>query len=222
MVIAIDVDGTLYEDSMVAPEAIEALSWATAQGHLVLIVTGRRWLSLFDVIPDVVALCAGAVCENGGVLVQLAPVRTTLLTRPVSDVLVAGLLQAGVDSLDIGDVALGAPTEHAPLAAQVLARVGGDEVIVQNKGSIMLLPPGCDKGTGLRAALVTMGLTGSPIIAIGDAANDLPMFAIATHPVGVANADAVVRASGVPLTAGIAGLGVAEALRRLLPGPPAL
>jgi len=55
------------------------------------------------------------------------------------------------------------------------------------------------------------------IIAIGDAANDLPMFAIAEIAVGVANADDVVRAAGIPLTSGAAGLGVAEALRAHLP-----
>ena len=49
--------------------------------------------------------------------------------------------------------------------------------------------------------------------------NDLPMFAIAAIAVGVANADAAVRAAGVQLTSAASGLGIAEALHRHLPRP---
>ena len=45
------------------------------------------------------------------------------------------------------------------------------------------------------------------------------MFAIAAIAVGVANADAAVRAAGVQLTSAASGLGVAEALHRHLPRP---
>ncbi len=63
-----------------------------------------------------------------------------------------------------------------------------------------------------------------PVLAIGDAANDLPMFAVATLAVAVANADAAVLDAGVRQTAGSFGSGVAEALRVHLPalGEPGL
>ena len=96
-----------------------------------------------------------------------------------------------------------------------------DRIIVTNKSSIALTPHGCNKGTGLRAAIADLELEDAPILAIGDAANDLAMFAVATIAVGVANADDAVRASGVPLTAASVGLGVAEALHRYLPQPAA-
>ena len=92
-----------------------------------------------------------------------------------------------------------------------------DRRIVTNKGSIALAPVGCDKGTGLRAAIADLGHTERAILAIGDAANDLPMFAVATIAIGVANADDVVRASGVPLTTATFGAGAAEALRDFVP-----
>lgn len=218
MVIAVDVDGTLYEHSQVAPEAVDALAAATRLGHHVVIVTGRTWESLALVIPEVLPHCLGAVCENGGVLVEIAAGRASLLHRAANPVLVDRLLQVGVAPLDVGQVALGAPTAQGALVGRVLAEVGGNEVVVQNKDSVMLLPPGCDKATGLRAALTAFGLTGAPIIAIGDAGNDLPMFAMATYPRAVANADDAVRASGFPLTAAPAGLGVAEVLHELLLG----
>jgi hydroxymethylpyrimidine pyrophosphatase-like HAD family hydrolase len=214
-VIAVDVDGTLYEDGEVAPAALTALGRAADEGHVVLIVSGRTWPSLNEVVPQVVALCRGVVAENGGVLVDRATGAVTLLARAVNPTLVDGLLRAGVTPLDVGTVALGAPTAMGSIVGRVMAEVGGNEVVVQNKDSIMLLPPGCDKATGLRAALTALGATGD-ILAIGDAANDLPMFAMATHPRAVANADDVVRASGVPMTIGVAGVGVAEAVEAVV------
>ena len=73
-------------------------------------------------------------------------------------------------------------------------------MLVTNKGSVALVPRDCNKRTGLLAAIADLGADGVPIIAIGDAENDLPMFAVATIAVGVANADDAVRTSGVELT----------------------
>jgi hypothetical protein len=89
--------------------------------------------------------------------------------------------------------------------------------VVRNKDSIALVPPGHDKGTGVRTALADLDASTLPVLAIGDAANDLPMFAVASVAVAVANADETVRAAGIELTHAMFGDGVAEALRRHLP-----
>jgi hydroxymethylpyrimidine pyrophosphatase-like HAD family hydrolase len=217
MVIAVDVDGTLFDGSGVAEEATEALRRATADGHTLVIVTGRRWEGLELVVPEVVALASRVVCEEGAVMVDVANQALTLLGDPVDPQLVAGLVAAGVPALDIGHVVVGAPIGSLEIVTSVRDRLAPDRTIVTNKSSIALAPKGCDKGSGLRAALAELHLEESPILAIGDAENDLPMFAIATIAVGVANADDAVRASGVPLTAASVGLGVVEALRRFLP-----
>ena len=133
----------------------------------------------------------------------------------------AGLLEAGVTSLDIGHVVVGAPTTSLEVVTEVRDRLGSTRRIVTNKASIALAPWGCDKGTGLSAAIAELRLEQVPILAIGDAENDLPMFAVATIAVGVANADDAVRAAGVPLTTASVGLGVAEALRQFVPRPSA-
>ena len=219
MVIAVDVDGTLYDGVGVAPEAVAALTQATADGHTLVIVTGRRWEELGHVIPGVLELAVRAVCEEGGVMVDVATGQLSLLAEPVEPALVAELRNAGVPSLDIGHVVVGAPTSWRDVVTTARDRVSSARAIVTNKGSIALTPPGCDKASGLRAAVTDLGLQGLPILAIGDASNDLAMFAIATVAVAVANADDAVRASGVPLTTASVGLGVAEALRRFLPRP---
>jgi hydroxymethylpyrimidine pyrophosphatase-like HAD family hydrolase len=219
MVIAVDVDGTLYDGVEVAQEAVDALGQARADGHTLVIVTGRRWEELGHVVPTILGLCERAVCEEGGVLVNVETAHLTLLAEPVEADLIAGLQAAGVPSLDIGHVVVGAPAASLAIVTEVLDRVGSRRIVSKNKGSMALTPPGCDKASGLRAAVADLHVEDWPILAIGDAANDLPMFKIATVAVGVANADEAVRSSGVPLTTATAGRGVAEALRRFLPRP---
>ena len=220
MVIAVDVDGTLYDGVGVAAEAVAALNQATADGHTLVIVTGRRWEELGYVIPGVLELAARAVCEEGGVMVDVEALQLTLLAEPVELALITELRAAGVPSLDIGHVVVGAPTSWRAVVTEARDRVGSKRAIITNKGSIALTPPGCDKASGLLAAVADLGLGHLPILAIGDASNDLAMFAIAEVAVAVANADDAVRASGVTLTTASAGLGVAEALRRFLPRSP--
>jgi hydroxymethylpyrimidine pyrophosphatase-like HAD family hydrolase len=217
MVIAVDVDGTLFDGSGVADEAVAALTQARADGHVLVIVTGRRWEGLELVANDVIPLTNRVVCEEGGVIVDAETGRLTLLADAVEPDLIAGLVAARVPALDIGHVVVGAPASSLDVVTAVRDRIASNRIIVTNKGSIALTPPFTDKGTGLRAAVAELQVAHLPILAIGDAQNDLPMFAIADIAVGVANADDAVRASGVPLTAASVGLGVVEALHRYLP-----
>ncbi len=219
MVIAVDVDGTLYDGVGVAEEAVDALRRARVNGHTLVIVTGRRWEQLGHVIPTILGFTDRVVCEEGGVLVDVATQQLRLLAEAVEPELVAELEAAGLQSMDIGHVVVGAPTTSLALVTEVRNRLGSQRIIITNKASITLTPAGCDKGTGLRAAVADLHAEKLPILAIGDAANDLAMFDVATIAIGVANADEAVRASGVPLTKASAGLGVAEALRRFLPRP---
>jgi hydroxymethylpyrimidine pyrophosphatase-like HAD family hydrolase len=217
MLIALDVDGTLFDGSTVAPAAVDALERANADGHVLVIVSGRQWASLDAVLPSVLHLFDLAVCEEGGVLVKVATGDVRLLADPVEPLLVQALRDAGVAALDVGMTMVGAPSDHTATFAAVRDRLASSRELVTNKGSVALVPAGCDKGTGLLAAVVELGLQGTPIIAIGDAQNDLAMFAVATIAVGVANADEAVYAAGVEITHGAAGVGVAEALQRHLP-----
>jgi len=104
MVIAVDVDGTLFDGSGVADEAITALREARAEGHLLVIVTGRRWEGLEVVVPAVIALANRVVCEEGGVIVDVGTGQPRLLAEPVEPDLIAALIVAGVPALDIGHV----------------------------------------------------------------------------------------------------------------------
>ncbi len=216
MVIALDVDGTLYDGVSVAAEAVTALSQAREQGHTLVIVTGRRWEDLRLIVPSVLPLCVRAVCEHGGVLVNLDTQHMSLLASSLDPDLIEALVAADVADLDTGRIVVSASVDSLAAVTAVNERHGGGRVIITNKGSIALAPVGCDKGTGLQAALADLHLEHLPVMAIGDAENDLPMFKMATIAVGVANADDAVRASGVPLTTASVGRGVAEALSRFV------
>ena len=85
----------------------------------------------------------------------------------------------GLPALDVGHVVIGAPSTWLDVVTEVRDRVGSRRVIITNKGSIALTPAGCNKGTGLRAAIADLRRHELPILAIGDAINDLAMFAIA-------------------------------------------
>ena len=215
--IAVDVDGTLYDGTGVAPEAVEALRACSAGGDLVVIVTGRRWETLSSVVPAVLELCDRVVAEEGGVLVDVATGRIELLADPVEPELLMALRAAGVPDLDVGHVVVGGPVAFESMFVAARDRAASSRTVIVNKGSVALAPKGCDKASGLRAAIHALDAHDACVIAIGDAANDLPMFAMAHHPHAVANADAAVRAAGVPLTQAATGRGVAEALRLHLP-----
>lgn len=216
MAIALDIDGTLYDGVEVAPEAVAALKAAKAAGHRLLIVSGRRWEQIPAIVP-IIDLFERVVGEEGGVLVNVATGEMTLLGEPIEPELVRGLQAAGVPFLDVGHVVVGTPAAWIDTVTEVRDRLGSTLAMVRNKSSVALAPPECNKGTGLRAALQDLGIEGIPVLAVGDAENDLAMFRVATIAVGVANADAAVMASGIPITEGRAGRGVAEALRTYLP-----
>ena len=217
MLVALDVDGTLYEDGHVPPETVAAIADAADRGHLIVIVTGRRYDDLVRIVPaELLAPVSCCICENGGVLVADAHSPLVLLASPLDPALVHALRDEGVGGLDVGFVALGAPSADLDAILRARDAAGSDRVVVINKSSATLLPPGCDKGSGLRAAVDHLGAHGVEIMAMGDAENDIPMFAMATVPVGVANADAAVRALGIPITKAPAGLGVVEAFERWL------
>lgn len=217
-VIAVDVDGTLFDGTAVAPAAVAALRGAVAAGHVVMVVTGRRYETLREVVPEVLDLAVAVVAEEGAVHVDLRTGVLTLDAPPTEPALVEALVREGVDEIDLGHVAVGAPRDYEMEVRRVHALLCPDREVIINKGSIALVRPGCNKGSGLRTALGRFGEPDAPVLAIGDAENDLAMFAVATEARAVANCDERVRASGVARTSASFGDGVAEAVTQVLAG----
>jgi hydroxymethylpyrimidine pyrophosphatase-like HAD family hydrolase len=213
MIVALDVDGTLFDGQSVDPTAVEAIESAVADGHVAVIVSGRPWRDLQEIIPDVLRSTSVAVCEHGAVLVEVATGTVYHLAEPVDPAVVDMIAAADGDEMVVYEATIGLPASARELAEAACARVGGCYVVA-NKESIAIVPDGCDKGTGLARAIEQLDMSDRALMAIGDATNDLPMFAIADVAVAVANADPALAETGIEVTRRAFGAGVAEALAR--------
>ena len=58
------------------------------------------------------------------------------------------------------------------IALETIRSLGLEHRVVFNKGSVMILPPNVNKGTGLQFALDELGLSYHNVVGIGDAEND--------------------------------------------------
>jgi haloacid dehalogenase-like hydrolase len=58
-----------------------------------------------------------------------------------------------------------------------MAEAGVELDLVRNRAALMLLPRGVSKGSGVRHALQRLGLSFHDVLAVGDAENDLELFA---------------------------------------------
>jgi hydroxymethylpyrimidine pyrophosphatase-like HAD family hydrolase len=85
-----------------------------------------------------------------------------------------------------------------------------------NKRSLMIMPAGVDKASGLRAAAGDLGVDLRETVGCGDAENDLPLLAACGTSVAVGNALPPVKAAATIVTTATHGDGVAEAIDRLL------
>jgi hydroxymethylpyrimidine pyrophosphatase-like HAD family hydrolase len=216
MVVALDVDGTLFDGRTVDPRAVAVVRAARDAGHVMLIVTGRPWIDLKSIIPDVLLVCSAAVCEHGALLVEIDSEAVRPLAPPVADWVREAITAAAPESVVPFESTLGLPTTLREIADEVCGRPGSGCYVVANKDSIAVVPDGCDKGTGLMRAIQQLDLDGRRVIAIGDATNDLPMFARADIAVAVANAEPALIETGIDVTESPFGGGVAEALTRHL------
>ncbi|WP_166982318.1 HAD family hydrolase [Paramicrobacterium fandaimingii] len=69
--IALDVDGTvLHEDGEVSAAVRDAVATASANGHEVMLATGRSWESTRPVLEQLNLVSDYAVCANGAVIMK--------------------------------------------------------------------------------------------------------------------------------------------------------
>jgi hydroxymethylpyrimidine pyrophosphatase-like HAD family hydrolase len=216
-VLATDFDGTIATHGVVAPETEDALRRVRAAGLLVMLVTGREIrdfgglnvdLGMFDLV----------VGENGGLIHDPRTGATTLLAPPPPPALVAELERRSVTPLWIGQTIISTHEPHEIAVVESIKDLGLELIITFNKGSVMVLPPGVNKASGLAAALERMQISASAVIGIGDAENDHAFLAHCGLGVAVANALPSLKEKAHLVTEGIAGAGAVELVDCLLNG----
>src|SRR5205085_8781820 len=99
---------------------------------------------------------------------------------------------------------------------EAIRELGLEHQVIFNKGAVMVLPPGVNKASGLRAALEDLGLSPHNAVGIGDAENDHAFLALCEASAAVANALPPVQERADLVTQGRDGEGVAELADGLL------
>lgn len=127
-------------------------------------------------------------------------------------------------SQEVGTIA------EAEVALELAQRVRdrfGDEVWVVSTETLLerdryrwleIMPPDCNKGSGLKVLADDLGVPQERIVAIGDNYNDLEMFMAAGHAVAMGNAPDDVRAAAHRVAPHVADSGAAAVLEEIADG----
>jgi hydroxymethylpyrimidine pyrophosphatase-like HAD family hydrolase len=214
--LATDFDGTIAHDGVVDRAILDALERARDAGLCLLLVTGRELPDLFNTF-DHVQIFDRVVAENGALMYTPASgaVRQLAPAPPVA--LLDRLLKDGVPlSVGASIIATVEPHEHAVLAA--IRDLGLEWHVVFNKGSVMALPSGVTKATGLAPALEDLAVAPEDTIGVGDAENDHAFLAMCGLKVAVSNALPSLKTAADIVTVAARGEGVIELIDQLLEG----
>jgi hypothetical protein len=173
--LAVDYDGTLASHDRLADGAAAALERARRAGLRLILVTGRTFFELTRVCSRL-DLFDAVVAENGAVL--HFPTDDAICDEgpPPPPRLIAELDRRSIP-FQAGRVIIGTDRSYEAEVRAALAAAGVDLRLVRNRAALMLLPPGVSKGSGVRHAMQQLGLSFHDVLGIGDAENDLDLFA---------------------------------------------
>jgi hydroxymethylpyrimidine pyrophosphatase-like HAD family hydrolase len=215
LALACDYDGTLAHSGAVSEETISALTYLRSSGRKLLLVTGRRLDDLLRLFPHL-DLFDRVVVENGALLYRPETREEVPLSEPPPEPLVAALRAAGVTPLAVGRTIVATFTPHEATVLEAIRALGLEQQVIFNKGAVMVLPSGVNKATGLRAALLELGLSERNVVGVGDAENDHAFLAACECGVAVANALPLLKERADLVTEGDHGTGVVELVTRLV------
>jgi hypothetical protein len=220
-VLASDYDGTLALDGRVAEPTLDAIRrFKEASGRLIL-VTGRDMEDLRGVFPQL-DLCDLIVAENGALLYDPATDEEVLLAPQAPPEFIQALRDRGVTPLLPGRVIVSTRQPYERDVEELIAQWNLPLHVIFNKGAVMVLPFGVNKGVGLKAAMDRLALSPETVVAVGDAENDHSLLAGVGLGAAVSNAlQSLCEEADVvldkPATAG-----VAQLIGMMLSGDPRL
>ncbi|MGZ3628112.1 MAG: HAD family hydrolase [Ktedonobacteraceae bacterium] len=215
LALACDYDGTLAKDGVVSPQTINALERLCASGRKLLLVTGRFLENLQQTFPRL-DLFTYVVAENGALLYHPADSTEKLLGEPLPKKFLKALNERGVAPLGTGRVIVATLQPHETTLIEMIGKLELDLQVIFNKGAVMVLPAGVDKGTGLAEALRELKLSTQNVVGVGDAENDLSFLSMCEYSVAVANALPLLKEQADYTTKADYGNGVNELIELLL------
>jgi hydroxymethylpyrimidine pyrophosphatase-like HAD family hydrolase len=216
-VLACDYDGTVAQDGKVDADTVAALERCRKSERRLILVTGRQVPDLLGAFsrPD---LFDRIVAENGAILYNPADGSEHLLGAPPPAALVTELQNRRVRPLSVGRVIIATWVPNETVVAQVIRDLGLELLfqVIFNKGAIMIIPSGLDKGSGLQAALDALNVSSQDTVGIGDAENDQAFLTMCGCAAVTANALPALKAQADLVTRSGHGAGVAELIDELI------
>ncbi len=192
--LATDYDGTIAHDGLVDEPTLDALGRARRAGTRLIMVTGRELPDLQLVFPHF-ELFDRIVAENGAMLHNPATGALRMIAPPPPRMLLETLRRKGVPfSTGRSIVSTVEPYEQ----------------------SVMALPSGITKASGLSCALEELDLQPEETIGVGDAENDHALLRMCGLGAAVANALPSLKEDADLVMNGARGAGVTELIDRLL------
>src|SRR5437016_5686613 len=148
--LALDYDGTLTLNGTLSPRMIQALRATPSAGIRVLLVTGRQIGDLARITD--LALFDAVVAENGAVVEFPSTGRHILLAQPPAPAFDDELRRRQV-SFDRGECVIATAASASPAVVEAIRSFEQPLIISFNRESLMILPQGISKSTGLQRAL---------------------------------------------------------------------
>jgi hydroxymethylpyrimidine pyrophosphatase-like HAD family hydrolase len=213
--LACDYDETLARHGRVDDATMNALSRLAASGRKLMLVTGRKLDDLLNVFPDV-RLFSRLVVENGAVSYDPATRAKRCHAEPPPPQFVMELEGRGVAPLSVGEVIVATHEPEQANVLEVIRELGMGHQVIFNKGSVMVLPSGVDKGTGLCSALDEIGLSPHNVVGVGDAENDHAFLQRCEVAAAVSNALPLLKQRADLVTRGEASAGVVELIDEIV------
>jgi HAD superfamily hydrolase (TIGR01484 family) len=213
--LACDYDGTLAHDGVVTATTVAALDRFRFSGRHLFMVTGRELPQLKQVCP-VLDRFEWVVAENGALLHRPADNSTRLLCEPSSSALVEILRSSKMQPLSVGQAIIATVEPNEVVVIEAIKELGLELQVIFNKGSVMVLPTGVNKATGLKALTKAAGVSCEEVVGVGDAENDHAFLECCGIGVAVANALPILKERADLVTQGARGDGVAELIDMIL------
>lgn len=221
LALASDYDETLACKGQVDPPTWNALHEFKASGRNLILVTGRELDDLLGVCGNF-DLFDAVVAENGAVLHLPSKHQSIALAGPPRTEFVEALRQRGVHPLSVGHSIVATERSQYEILARTIRELAPEMHIICNRASLMALPFGTNKRSGLQAALRTLKLPAERVVGIGDAENDEAFLDFCGVYAVVANALPELKQAADIIAGHECGPGVVEIVQKIMAGQLAL